>query len=174
MLFEIVSGALSRANLEPKLLELELTESAVMEDAEKSVQILRRLSEHGCRIAVDDFGTGYSSLSYLRRLPLDRLKIDRAFIGEIATSREDAEIVRAIIKLAHSLRLKVVAEGVETEDQLRFLRSLGCDLYQGFLCSPPVQPDQFATLVRDQQDLMMKDAVSRLNDTARNRALRMV
>ena len=174
MLFEIVSGALARANLEPRYLELELTESAVMEDGEKSVQILRRLSEHGVRIAVDDFGTGYSSLSYLRRLPLDKLKIDRAFIREIATSREDAEIVRAIITLAHSLRLKVVAEGVETDDQLRFLRSLGCDIYQGYLCSPPVEPDQFAMLVREQSDAAVNMAVSRLNDTARNRALRMV
>jgi EAL domain-containing protein (putative c-di-GMP-specific phosphodiesterase class I) len=153
---------------------VELTESAVMEDAERSVQILRRLSEHGVRIAVDDFGTGYSSLSYLRRLPLDKLKIDRAFIREIATSRDDAEIVRAIITLAHSLRLKVVAEGVETEDQLRFLRSLGCDLYQGYLSSRPVEPDQFATLVREQSDAVVNMAVSRLNDTARNRALRVV
>jgi diguanylate cyclase (GGDEF)-like protein len=174
MLFEIVSGALARANLEPRYLEVELTESAVMEDGEKSVQILRRLSEHGVRIAVDDFGTGYSSLSYLRRLPLDKLKIDRAFIREIATSREDAEIVRAIVTLAHSLRLKVVAEGVETDDQLRFLRSLGCDLYQGYLCSPPVKPDEFAALVREQSDTAVNMAVSRLNDTARNRALRMV
>jgi diguanylate cyclase (GGDEF)-like protein len=173
-LFEIVSGALARANLEPRYLEVELTESAVMEDGEKSVQILRRLSEHGVRIAVDDFGTGYSSLSYLRRLPLDKLKIDRAFIREIATSREDAEIVRAIITLAHSLRLKVVAEGVETDDQLRFLRSLGCDLYQGYLCSPPVEPDEFAALVREQSETAVNMAVSRLNDTARNRALRMV
>jgi EAL domain-containing protein (putative c-di-GMP-specific phosphodiesterase class I) len=102
------------------------------------------------------------------------LKIDRAFIREIATSREDAEIVRAIITLAHSLRLKVVAEGVETDDQLRFLRSLGCDLYQGYLCSPPVKPDEFAALVREQSDTAVNMAVSRLNDTARNRALRMV
>ena len=174
MLFEIISSALSRANLEPRYLEVELTESAVMEDAEKSVQILRRLSEHGVRISVDDFGTGYSSLSYLRRLPLDKLKIDRAFISEIATSREDAEIVRAIVTLAHSLRLKVVAEGVETEDQLRFLRSLGCDLYQGYLSSPPIEPDQFAALVREQSDTAVNVTVTRLNDTVRNRALRMV
>ena len=174
MLFEVVSGALSRANLEPRYLEVELTESAVMEDAEKSVQILRRLSEHGVRIAVDDFGTGYSSLSYLRRLPLDKLKIDRAFIRDIVTSRDDAEIVRAIVTLAHTLRLQVVAEGVETEDQLRFLRSLGCDHYQGYLCSPPVEAKQFVALVRKQAETSIGVAVSRLNDTTRNRALRVM
>jgi diguanylate cyclase len=174
LLFEIVSAALARADLDPSLLELELTESAVMEDAEQSVQILRRLSDHGIRIAVDDFGTGYSSLSYLRRLPLDKLKIDRAFIREIATSRDDAEIVRAIVSLAHSLRLKVIAEGVETEDQLRFLRSLGCDLYQGYLCSPPLTATELETLVREQQQTQAQATVMRLNDTMRNRALRMV
>lgn len=174
LLFEIVSAALARADLDPCYLELELTESAVMEDAEQSVQILRRLSEYGIRIAVDDFGTGYSSLSYLRRLPLDKLKIDRAFIREIATSRDDAEIVRAIISLAHSLRLKVIAEGVETEDQLRFLRSLGCDLYQGYLCSKPITASELEALVNEQQRTQTSASVMRLNDTARNRALRMV
>src|SRR6201999_1021934 len=106
--------------------------SAVMQDAEESIRILCELNEMGVRISIDDFGTGYSSLSYLRRLPLDKLKIDSAFIREVATSRDDAEIVRAIVSLAHSLRLKVIAEGVETTDQLEFLRELGCDQYQGF------------------------------------------
>src|SRR5581483_10308941 len=110
-LIETVRGALAAAGLEPRYLELELTESAVMHDAESSVQIMRRLSELGLRISVDDFGTGYSSLSYLRRLPLDKLKIDRSFIREVVTSRDDAEIVRAIVSLAHSLHLKVIAEG---------------------------------------------------------------
>jgi diguanylate cyclase len=146
-LLETVRSALAAARLEPRYLELELTESAVMQDAESSVQIMRRLSDLGLRISVDDFGTGYSSLSYLRRLPLDKLKVDRSFIREIATSRDDAEIVRAIVSLAHSLHLKVIAEGVESAEQLAFLRSLGCDQYQGYLCSPPLPPAEFIALL---------------------------
>ena len=95
------------------------------------------------RISVDDFGTGYSSLSYLRRLPLDKLKIDRAFIRDVVANRDDAAIVRAIVSLAHNLRLKVIAEGVETPDQLAFLRELGCDQYQGFFFSPALTADKF-------------------------------
>ena len=143
-----VREALAAAGLDPGYLELELTESAVMHDAESSIQVLRQLSDLGVRISVDDFGTGYSSLSYLRRLPLDKLKIDRSFIREVAASRDDAEIVRAIVSLAHSLHLKVIAEGVETAEQLAFLRGLGCDQYQGFHCSPPVPADEFEHMMR--------------------------
>jgi diguanylate cyclase (GGDEF)-like protein len=143
-----VREALAAANLDPGYLEIELTESAVMHDAESSIQVLRQLAGLGVRISVDDFGTGYSSLSYLRRLPLDKLKIDRSFIREVAASRDDAEIVRAIVSLAHSLHLKVIAEGVETDEQLSFLRDLGCDQYQGFHCSPPVPADEFELMMR--------------------------
>jgi len=173
-LIETVRGALSTARLEPRYLELELTESAVMQDAESSVQIMRRLSDLGLRISVDDFGTGYSSLSYLRRLPLDKLKIDRSFIREVVTSRDDAEIVRAIVSLAHSLHLKVIAEGVETAEQLQFLRSLGCDQYQGFLCSPPLPPTEFVAFLPHRPTDVSKRVPASLEDTMISRVLRKI
>jgi diguanylate cyclase (GGDEF)-like protein len=172
-LLEVVRIALLEAGLEPRFLELELTESAVMHDAEASIEILRRLAGLGVRISVDDFGTGYSSLSYLRRLPLDKLKIDHSFIQEVPTSRDDAQIVRAIVSLAHSLHLKVIAEGVETEEQLDFLRRLGCDQYQGYFCSKPVPADGFARLLREELK-PAREALPglSLNDTMIGRALR--
>ena len=173
-LIETVRGALAAARLEPRYLELELTEIAVMQDAESSVQILRKLSDLGLRISVDDFGTGYSSLSYLRRLPLDKLKIDRSFIREIVTSRDDAEIVRAIVTLAHSLHLKVIAEGVETAEQLAFLRSLGCDQYQGYHCSPPLPAAQFIALLPHRPIDESKRVPPALEDTMISRVLRKI
>jgi EAL domain-containing protein (putative c-di-GMP-specific phosphodiesterase class I) len=125
---------------------LELTESALMEDADKAVSILKSLRETGAGISIDDFGTGYSSLAYLRRFPLDELKIDRSFLTE---SNEDSEaIASAIIALGHSLRLNVVAEGVEHERQLAFLRSRKCDEYQGYYFSKPIAPADFGQMLR--------------------------
>jgi diguanylate cyclase (GGDEF)-like protein len=173
-LIDTVRGALNAARLEPRYLELELTESAVMQDAESSVQIMRKLSDAGLRISVDDFGTGYSSLSYLRRLPLDKLKIDRSFIREIVTSRDDAEIVRAIVTLAHSLHLKVIAEGVETAEQLTFLRSLGCDQYQGYHCSPPLPAAQFIAVLPHRPIDESKRVPPALEDTMISRVLRKI
>jgi EAL domain-containing protein (putative c-di-GMP-specific phosphodiesterase class I) len=146
-LLGIMRQALDDARLDPRHLEVELTESTVMSDAEGSVKILEQLSQMGVLVSVDDFGTGYSSMSYLRRFPVDKLKIDRTFIQDIVSCPDDASIVRAIISLAHSLRLKVVAEGVETREQLEFLESLDCDQYQGYLCSPAVPPLEFARLL---------------------------
>jgi len=171
-LVEVVQRALVAARLAPHYLELELTESAVMEDPERSIGILRQLSELGVRISVDDFGTGYSSLSYLRRLPLDKLKIDRGFIRELAISRDDAVIVRAIISLAHNLHLKVIAEGVETPEQLRLLRDLGCDQYQGYHYSAPVPNNVFVAMLREHQAEHAASHPMRLEDTRTNRALR--
>ena len=131
-LVEQIRKALAAAQLEPQYLEVELTESAVMSDAEESILILESISRMGVLVSVDDFGTGYSSMSYLRRFPIDKLKIDRCFITEMTRRPEDASIVRAIISLAHSLHLKVIAEGVETPEQLALLTELGCDQYQGF------------------------------------------
>jgi diguanylate cyclase len=146
---ETVHAALSDSGLEPAYLEIELTETAVMQEAETSVRTLRRLSDLGVSIAVDDFGTGYSSLSYLRRLPLRRLKIDRSFVRDILTCRDTAEIVRAILSLAASLDLRVIAEGVETPEQFAALQRMGCEYFQGFYCSPPMRAGQLPARITD-------------------------
>jgi diguanylate cyclase (GGDEF)-like protein len=148
-LLDLIRSALDDAGLEPRYLEVELTESAVMSDPEKSIDILEHLSAMGVLVSVDDFGTGYSSMSYLRRFPIDKLKIDRVFIDEIVSRPEDASIVRAIVSLAHSLRLKVVAEGVETPAQLDFLKTAGCDEYQGYHFSRPLPAADFERLMRE-------------------------
>jgi diguanylate cyclase (GGDEF)-like protein len=148
-LIHSIRRALDEAGLEPQYLEVELTESAVMSDPEESIEILEQLSAMGVLVSVDDFGTGYSSMSYLRRLPIDKLKIDRVFINEIVSRPEDASIVRAIVSLAHSLRLKVVAEGVETPAQLDFLKAVGCDEYQGYHFSRPLPSREFERVVRE-------------------------
>ena len=133
-----IGKILDEFQIDPNLLELELTESVLMSDSEDSVEVLGNLKKYGIRLSVDDFGTGYSSLAYLRRFPLDALKIDRAFIHDITTDHGDATIAKAIINLAHSLKLKVVAEGVETLAQLDFLRTHGCDEMQGYLFARPM------------------------------------
>lgn len=133
-----VAEVLRETGLEPRYLELELTENMVMHDAPQLVAMLDELKNLGVQIAVDDFGTGYSNLSYLKRFPVDRLKIDRSFVEHIASDADDATIVRAIIALGHNLGLKVVAEGVESDEQLRFLRANLCDEAQGFLMGKPV------------------------------------
>ncbi len=133
-----VEQILLRTGLPPEHLTLEITESALMRDAAGALVVLRALKDIGVSLAIDDFGTGYSSLSYLSRFPLDIVKVDRLFVEELGVSHEDEEIVSAVIKLAHALGLKVVAEGVETAAQLEVLRRLGCDLAQGFLFSEPL------------------------------------
>jgi diguanylate cyclase len=143
-----ISRALADAGLEARFLEVELTESAVMSDPEESIKILEQLSDMGVLVSVDDFGTGYSSMSYLRRFPIDQLKIDRSFLSEITARSDDASIVGAIVSLAHNLRLKVVAEGVETAAQLDLLKTLGCDQYQGYQFSPAVPAAEFEALMR--------------------------
>ena len=147
-LFDTVSAALTDSGLAPQWLEIELTESTVMSDPTQSVAALERLSRMGVLVSVDDFGTGYSSMSHLRRFPIDKLKIDRSFIKDLAREADDVSIVQAIISLAHSLRLKVVAEGVENVEQLRLLQDLGCDQFQGFHFSPPLCAADFADFVR--------------------------
>jgi diguanylate cyclase (GGDEF)-like protein len=152
-LVDQIRRALESVALAPQFLEVELTESAVMSDAEESIRILEAISRMGVLVSVDDFGTGYSSMSYLRRFPIDKLKIDRCFVEEMTRRPEDASIVRAIISLAHSLHLKVIAEGVETSEQLALLTELGCDQYQGFHFSPALLPERFAALMRQEPGL---------------------
>jgi EAL domain-containing protein (putative c-di-GMP-specific phosphodiesterase class I) len=136
-LLNTVVQALAETRLDPACLQLELTESSIMEDAESTLNVLNGLRELGVKIAIDDFGTGYSSLGYLKRLPIDFVKLDRSFVTGATTYPDDAALVMAIITLAHNLRLKVVAEGIDTEEQLAFLRLLRCDEGQGFLFGRP-------------------------------------
>ncbi len=139
---------LEETGMDPTLLELELTESVLMKHAESAAAILRTLRDRGIQVAVDDFGTGYSSLSYLRKFPIDALKIDQSFVGQITAAGDDASIVTAVISMAQSLRLRVVAEGVETLGQLEFLQAQKCDEAQGYYFSRPVPALEFATLLR--------------------------
>lgn len=139
----MVEDALAKFDIDPGLLELELTESLSMGDPMGSIALMQRLRAIGISLAIDDFGTGYSNLSYLKRFPVDRLKIDKSFTSGLATNAEDHAIVSAIISLAHSLGLKAIAEGVETEDQLQLLRAGGCDEIQGYYFGRPM-PDEAA------------------------------
>jgi diguanylate cyclase (GGDEF)-like protein len=143
-----VGAALEESGLEPLGLELEITESTVMHDTEDAADVLRSLKDIGVTVSIDDFGTGYSSLSYLKRFPLDVLKIDRAFVNDVEDDATGAAIIRAIITLAHSLGLTAVAEGVETAQQVAFLRENGCDEIQGYYYSRPVWPEQITQLLQ--------------------------
>jgi len=138
---------LGETRLDPTCLELELTETSIMENTESAVALLTQIRGLGIKVAIDDFGTGYSSLSYLKHLPIDIVKLDRSFIKGATTDPDDAALVMAIVTLAHNLRLKVIAEGVETEEQLVFLRLLRCDEAQGFLFGKPMPPEVFESSV---------------------------
>jgi diguanylate cyclase (GGDEF)-like protein/PAS domain S-box-containing protein len=144
---ETIARVLKDTGLDPNYLELELTENLVMKNAESSIATLRQLNAMGIQISIDDFGTGYSSLSYLRRFPIHSLKIDQSFVRDITTDPDDSVIVTAMIILAHSLKLKVIAEGVETKEQLDFLRSLKCHEMQGYLFSKPLPENEMTRLL---------------------------
>jgi diguanylate cyclase (GGDEF)-like protein len=150
-LVEVVLQILQETGLDAPNLELELTESSIMKNAESAVRTLGELKAMGVKIAIDDFGTGYSSLGYLKRLPIDTLKIDRSFVCDVTTDPDDAALVMAIITLAHNLRLKVVAEGVDSEIQLSFLHLLRCDEWQGYLFSKPLPVKPFQELLSQGQ-----------------------
>ena len=146
---EMVSATLMETGLDPQWLELEITESAIMKNAEQTAIILRKLKDMGISLAIDDFGTGYSSLAYLKHFPISRLKIDRSFVQDITTNPDDAAIAEIIIAMAQTLKLSVIAEGVETRAQMELLSFNNCVEMQGYLFSRPVPAEQFALLLRD-------------------------
>jgi diguanylate cyclase (GGDEF)-like protein/PAS domain S-box-containing protein len=152
----IISDILTQSGLDPTMLELELTESVIMQDTRETTEMMRRLNTLGVRLAIDDFGTGYSSLSYLRRFHIDKLKVDQSFVRDITTDPDDAAIISAIINLGRGLNVKVVAEGAETKEQLEFLRRCRCDLIQGYHFSKPLPADAFADLLRDGRKLVLE------------------
>jgi EAL domain-containing protein (putative c-di-GMP-specific phosphodiesterase class I) len=142
-----VTAALDDSGLPPDRLELEITESLLMADTEHAFQLLKEVRSKGISVAIDDFGTGYSSLNHLKQLPVDTLKIDRSFVRDLAHDSEDAAIVIAIISLAETLKLKVVAEGVETAEQLEFLKQHGCHEVQGYYLGRPMPAEEFERLL---------------------------
>lgn len=144
---EIIKAILHESGLAPSGLELEITEGVVMQDAEAAILLLEDMKAMGLKLSVDDFGTGYSSLNYLKRFPIDKFKIDQSFVRDLTTDTDDAVIVSTIISMAHSLKLKVIAEGVETAEQLAFLKQQGCDEIQGYYFSQPVSAEEFTKLL---------------------------
>jgi EAL domain-containing protein (putative c-di-GMP-specific phosphodiesterase class I) len=146
LLERIIDDVLHEYGIPAELLELEMTESGLMSHAARTLGQLQGLRSRGVQISIDDFGTGYSSLAYLKRFTVNSIKIDQAFVRDITTDVEDAAIILAIISLAHSLKLGVVAEGVETREQMEFLRAHGCDKAQGYLMARPMPADGIAAL----------------------------
>lgn len=152
-LIEMVARVLEETGLASNYLELELTESSIMQNVQTTIATLRELNAIGIAISIDDFGTGYSSLNYLKRFPINTLKIDQSFVHDIPNDPDDAAIVTAIITLAHSLKLKVIAEAVEIVEQLEFLRSLQCDKIQGYLFSKPLPAEEATKLLAEKRSL---------------------
>ena len=150
---ERIMSILNKAGLSPLHLECEITEGTLMQNPENALKMMQRLREHGIHLALDDFGTGYSSLAYLKRFPINTLKIDKAFIDDIASSTEDRHMTQAIITIAHNLGLKVVAEGVEHENQLSILRRYKCEMLQGYLYSKPLNALRFERLLKENHEL---------------------
>ncbi|MFN6964924.1 MAG: putative bifunctional diguanylate cyclase/phosphodiesterase [Pyrinomonadaceae bacterium] len=165
-LVDDVELALEASGLPPEALKLEITESTAMENAEHTINVLNRLKHLGVKLSIDDFGTGYSSLSYLHRLPFDTLKIDRSFVSRVGHAGEDSEVLQTIVSLAKNLKMKVIAEGIETESQLHVLRNLGCDYGQGYLISRPLTRESAEKLIYEgcSFDVGAKDALTQRTD----------
>ena len=150
MLVDEIKLSLDNYNIDPGMIEFELTESSVIEDVESAIKIMQELKQLGCKISIDDFGTGYSSLSYLKRFPIDTVKIDRSFISDIPQDKNDVEISAAIIAMAHKLGFEVIAEGVETCEQIQFLQSQKCNQAQGYFVAKPMP---FEKLISEVENL---------------------
>jgi EAL domain-containing protein (putative c-di-GMP-specific phosphodiesterase class I) len=150
-LIKSIEDTIRKIGLKQRALEFEITESVAMHNAEDSIGIMRQIKAAGMQLALDDFGTGYSSLAYLKRFPIDKLKIDKAFVRDIPSDANDLAIVSAIIAMAHALGLKVQAEGVETEAQAEFLRDCGCEYAQGYLFGRALPADEFEALIETQR-----------------------
>jgi EAL domain-containing protein (putative c-di-GMP-specific phosphodiesterase class I) len=148
-----VERTLRDYRIDPQCLGLEITEGTVMGDPDKAVAALRRLKAIGVSVSLDDFGTGYSSLSYLKRFPIDVLKIDKSFVDDVTTNPADAAIALSVVSLAHNLNMRVIAEGVETREQMEFLTHHGCDEMQGYYFSRPVDVRAFTALLRERRCL---------------------
>ncbi|MBT4838434.1 MAG: EAL domain-containing protein, partial [Methylococcales bacterium] len=144
---EQVQSIIREFDITPALLKLEITESTVIDNVEEIIQKMHKLKSFGLHFSMDDFGTGYSSLSYLRKLPLDQLKIDQSFVHDITTDKSDAMIVETIISMGHHLGLDVIAEGVESDQEIQFLHENGCNSYQGYFCSKPIPANEFEQLI---------------------------
>jgi EAL domain-containing protein (putative c-di-GMP-specific phosphodiesterase class I) len=146
---DLVRRVLTDTGHPPDCLELEITESMIMEDVDRAIEIMQVLAAMGVHLAIDDFGTGYSSLHYLKRFPVRRLKVDRAFVRDVTTDPNDAAIASAVVALARTMQLEVVAEGIETEAQLEFFLDKGCDFCQGFLFGKPAEAAAAAEILAD-------------------------
>ncbi len=158
---ERLASVLNDTGMDPSRLELEFTESTIMEDTEVTIEMLKRLKAMGVRLTIDDFGTGYSSLEYLKRMPIDMLKIAQSFVRDIATSKDDVLIATTIIRIAHSLNIEVIAEGVETEEQLQILRNLNCDKIQGYIFSRPLPADEVEYFLRNGKRVVLQSGLRR-------------
>jgi len=158
-LIEQINNAVASARINPDSLELEITESTIMENVNHALETMEVLRQYGHRITIDDFGTGYSSLEYLKRFPVSTIKIDRAFIKNVDEDQSDAAIVRAAVTMAHGMNMKVVAEGVENERQLFFLRNLRCDMVQGYLLGYPLPASEALVLVDENTGRSSKAAL---------------
>jgi EAL domain-containing protein (putative c-di-GMP-specific phosphodiesterase class I) len=158
-LIDDVELALESSKLPPSSLKLEITESTAMENAEHTIEVLNNLKMLGVQLSIDDFGTGYSSLSHLHRLPFDTLKIDRSFVNRVGENGENSEVLQTIISLAKNLKMRVIAEGIETESQLAVLRNLGCDYGQGYLLARPQTRENAEKMVYDPQNFVHSESV---------------
>ena len=148
----MIITTVNRYGINPNRLKIELTESLLVQNIQKVIDTMNRLKEFGISFSLDDYGTGYSSLSYLKQLPLDQLKIDQGFVRDILSDSNDAVICKSTIALAHSMGLSVIAEGVETEEQIAVLRSFGCGAFQGYYFSRPVNAEAFESYLKTSQE----------------------